>query len=270
MNHVQDADTRRAGAQHDDLLLRQGTTGNFRGAVQRPDGDGGGALDVVVEGEQLVAVAAQDRQRVCGGEVLPLQQDLWQRLVHRADEAVDERVVLVVVDATVPPAEVTRILQELDVVGAHIEHDRQRTTRVDTADQRVERQLADRNAHPADALISQTENALPVGHHDHVDLTMRPVVQHLVETVTIGVGHEQTPWPPVDLAETLAGLAHGRGVHDRQGLGNVVPQHPVEQRLVAILQGAQVDVLVEIVAARGELVPAMCRLLVLRLDRRRQ
>src|SRR6202020_2541503 len=44
----------------------------------------------------------------------------------------------------------------------------------------------------------------------------------------------------------------------------------VKQRLVGVLQRAQINMLVEIVAARGELVPAMRRLLVLRLHRRRQ
>src|SRR5580692_4263851 len=50
--------------------------------------DGGRALDVVVEGEQLVAVTAEDRQRVRGGEVFPLQQHAGELLLHCGDEAV--------------------------------------------------------------------------------------------------------------------------------------------------------------------------------------
>ena len=55
-----------------------GRAGDLRRAVQRAEGDGGGALDVVVEGEQLVAVAVEDRQRVRGGEVFPLQQHVGE------------------------------------------------------------------------------------------------------------------------------------------------------------------------------------------------
>ena len=191
-------------------------------------------------------------------------------MLHRGDESVDERVVLVVVDPPVAPAEVLRVLEEFDVVGAHVEHDRQGAGGVDAADEGVERELADRDAHPADALVAQAEDALPVGHHDHVDVALRPVVQYLVETVAVRIGHEQPARAPVDLAETLAGLTHRRGVDDRQGLGDVVTQHPVEQGLVAVLQRAQIDVFVEIVVASGELMPAMPGLLIEGLHRSRQ
>ena len=42
----------------------------------------------------------------------------------------------------------------------------------------------------------------------------------------------------------------------------MVAQHAVEQGLVAVLQRSQIDVLVEIVSPRGELVPAVFDLLV--------
>ena len=96
------------------------------------------------------------------------------------------------------------------------------------------------------------------------------LLQHLAQAVPVGIGHEQSPRPTVDLAEALAGLADGRRVDDRHRLGDVVAQDPVEQGLVAVLQRAQVDVLVEIVTAGGELVPAMLGLLIEGLLRGRQ
>ena len=93
------------------------------------------------------------------------------------------------------------------------------------------------------------------------DVAVGAVVDHLGEPVPVRVGHEQPARPPVDLAEPLAGLTDRRGVDDRHRLGDVVAQDPVEQRLVAVLQRAQVDVFVEIVTARGELVPAVLDLL---------
>ena len=205
-----------------------------------------------------------------GGEVFPLQQHIGQLLMHRIDELIDERVIVGVVDAPVTPTQILWVVQQFDVVGAHIEHDRKSASGIYAADEGVERKLADRDAHAADALVAQAQYPLPVGHHDHVDIAVRPVANHLVKTVAVGIGHEQSPRPPVDLAEPLAGLTHGGGVDDRQGFGDVLAQHPVEQRLVAVLQRAQVDVLVEIVSASRELMPAMVDLLGEGLHRGRQ
>lgn len=269
-NHVEHTDAGRTGPEHDDLLLRQGAARDLGGTVQRSDRDRGGPLDVVVEGEEFVAVAGKDRQRMCGREVLPLQQHVGQLLAHRGDELIDERVVIVVVDTSVPPSQIPRVIEQFAVVGSHIEHDRQGASGVDTTNERVEGQLSDRDAHAADALIAQAEDPLSIGHHDHVDLTLGPVVQHLVKAVPLGVGHEQSPRPPVDLTETLACLPHCGRVDDRQSLGDVVEQNPVEQSLIAVLQRPKIDVLVQIIAASGEFVPAMLGLLFERLHRRRQ
>jgi hypothetical protein len=91
---------------------------------------------------------------------------------------------------------------------------------------------------------------------------MGAVAQHPAQFGPVRIGHEQSPWPPVDFAEALAGFADRRGVDDRHRLGNMVAQHPVKERLVAILQRAQVDVPVETLTASGELVPAVLDLLV--------
>ena len=49
------------------------------------------------------------------------------------------------------------------------------------------------------------------------------------------------------MAVELAGLAHGRGVDDRQELDQVLDQHAVEERLVAVLEGGKADVFLEVV-----------------------
>ncbi len=197
-----------------------------------------------------------------GGEVLPLQQHVGQFVAHGGDEVVDERVILVVPDPPVPPTEVVRVFEEFDVVGADVQHDRKRAGRVDAADEAVQRELADRDPHPADALVTKAEDALPVRHHDHVDVAFGTVAQHVAELIAVRIGHEEPPRAPVDLAEALAGLTDRRGVHDRHRLDDVLAQHPVEQGLVAVLQRTQVDVLVETLTASGEFAPAVVDLLV--------
>ena len=203
--------------------------------MKRSEGDGRGALDVVVEGEQFVAVPLEDRLRVRGGEVLPLQQHVGQLFLYGFDEFVDEGVVVVVADPPMAPAEVLRVFEEFDVVGADVEDDRQGASGIDPADEDIQRQLADRDAHSADALVAEPENALAVGHHDHVGIAVGPVVDHLGKPVPVRIGHEQSARSPVDLAEALAGHPDGRGVDDRHRLGDVVGKDAVEQGFVAVL-----------------------------------
>ena len=103
-----------------------------------------------------------------------------------------------------------------------------------------------------------------------VDIALRTVADHLGKTVAVGIGNEQSPWPSIDFAEALAGLTNRRRVDDRQSFGDVLAQHTVEQRLVAVLQGAQINVLVQIVPASGEFVPNMFDLLTESLHHSRQ
>ncbi len=145
-----------------------------------------------------------------------------------------------------PPADVERVVEPLVVVGADVEQDRQRRGRVDAAAGRVERELADRDAHAAGALVAQAEDALAVGDDDHLDLRRGGVLQDRVDVVALRIGDEQAARAAIDVAELLAGEADRRRVDDRHHLGQVVEQEPVEQRLVGVLELAQVDVPFEV------------------------
>jgi hypothetical protein len=78
-----DASGRGSGAEEQDALVGQLLALHAAGAEQRRDDDGGRALDVVVERAQPVAIAAEQRERVLGGEVLPLQQHFGPALAAR-------------------------------------------------------------------------------------------------------------------------------------------------------------------------------------------
>ena len=56
------------------------------------------------------------------------------------------------------------------IVGADIEQDRQRGRRMQPGAGGVERQLADRNAHAAGALVAEPEDALAVADDDGFDV----------------------------------------------------------------------------------------------------
>ena len=144
-------------------------------------GDRGRALDVVVERAQPVAVAIEQQVGVVLGEVLPLQQHVREDLHHGLDEGLDERVVVRPDDALVAPAEVVGVVATLLVVGADVEHDRQRGGRVDAATGGVERELADRDAEAVGALVAEAEDALAVGDDDDRDLVVGDRAQHLLD-----------------------------------------------------------------------------------------
>ena len=60
----------------DDALIGERPAGRLHRREQRAGGDGGRALDVVVEGAEPVAVALEQAAGVGAGEVLPLEQDV--------------------------------------------------------------------------------------------------------------------------------------------------------------------------------------------------
>ena len=49
------------------------------------------------------------------------------------------------------------------------------------------------------------------------------------------------------MAEALAGLAHSGGIDQRHDGFDVVDEHPVEQGFIAVLQGDQGDVALQVV-----------------------
>ncbi len=175
-------------------------------------------------------------------------------------EGVDELVVLVVAEPTVPPPEVQRIREQCLVLGARIEEHRQGALRVDTTDCGVEGELADGDAHAAEAEVAEPEDPFAVGHHHDVDIFGNPVgrqrvVEQLRNAVTVRPRHVQTVLAAIGPRPLLTCQAHGRGVHDRQQLFEVVDKEPVEQHRVVRLQGPQEDVASKVAVRRIELGP---------------
>jgi len=63
------------------------------------------------------------------------------------------------------------------------------------------------------------------------------------------------------MAVELAGLAHRRGVDNRQELTEVLAQDPVEERFVAVLQRGQPDVFFQVVGLGLDSLELECHLL---------
>ena len=106
-------------------------------------------------------------------------------MLHGLNEIVDKLIVLVVGNARMTPAHVQRIVQQLLVVGADIQHHRQGVRWADAAAGGVEREFTDWDPHPANALVAEAENTFPVRHHNHFNIVVRHVLQNVVHVVTV-------------------------------------------------------------------------------------
>ena len=168
-----------------------------------------------------------------------------QRRDHGLDEHLDEFVIGGAAHAFVPPAEVDGIGEPLLVVGADIEQDGKRVDRMDSGAGGVESELADGDAHAAGALVAESENAFAVADDDDANVVMAAMVEDLVDAVAVWIAQEQAARLSPNGAETLAALAHGGRVDERQHLFDIAHQQGVEERLVRVLQVAQKSVLLE-------------------------
>ncbi len=161
-------------------------------------------------------------------------------------ELVDEAVIGLARQPPLAQAEIIGIAQQLFVVGADVEHDRQALLRMHAGAGRIERELADRNTHAVGAEIAETEDALAVGDDDEL-CGIWPVLQQVGDLAAVARGDEHAARTLEDQAVFLAGEPDRRRVDQRLDLVDVVADDAEEQRLVAVMQRIQRDIFFEIV-----------------------
>src|SRR5262249_37325216 len=149
-------------------------------------------LDVVVERQQLIPVALQDRAGARRREVLPLETGARQLLRYRPYELIDEVEVCLTRHPLMAPAEVFGSAQAFSVVGSDVQHDRARLLRGDPADQRVERELADRDAQSARTLVADPQDTLAVRDDDDVHFGVGAIAEDRGDGVPPGERDEET------------------------------------------------------------------------------
>src|SRR5262249_18275963 len=88
-----------------------------------------GALDVVVERADLVAVALEDRHGIDVRKVFPLDAAFRIELLHSRHELFNECRIFVAADAALAQSKVERVLDQSVIIGADIEHDWQTVLR---------------------------------------------------------------------------------------------------------------------------------------------
>ena len=247
-----DTDPRGSRADEDDAGVGQARPEAAHGRQHARDHDCSRALDVVVERRDAVPVAIEDPQGVRLLEVLPLDDAVRPDLGYPFDEGLDKVVVRRAAQTRRAMADIEWVGEQGGIVGADVERHRQRHDRVDPTRRGVQRELADRDGHPAGALVAETEDPLVVGDDDQPDVLVRALAQELRDAVAVRRGDPGATRPPDDVAELLAGAPDGRRVDDRQELGQVLGEQPVEQRRIPVLERGQTDVALERVVLAPE------------------
>ena len=142
------------------------------------------------------------------------------------DVGVDEVVVALVAHPGVPVAEVHLVVEQRQVVGAHVQHDRDHPARVDPGRGDVDVELADGDLDAADALVPDAQDALGVGGDDAGRRRRRPGRSSRNACLDVlGVIDRQVDAAraAVLVAVPLDRLADRRGVDDRQHVGLLQP-----------------------------------------------
>src|SRR5437773_1364809 len=110
----------------------------------------------------------------------------------------------------------------------------------------VQRELADRDAHPVRAEVAEAKDSFAARDYDAANIAFRPVAEDLAHPALALDGEIEAARPPDDVPELLTRLADRRRVDDRKEARWVGHEHAVEERLVGVLELRQIDVPLEI------------------------
>ncbi|QBZ60301.1 hypothetical protein PoMZ_07241 [Pyricularia oryzae] len=222
-HHVGDARAGGPGAKnhHAQVLDLQA-----RDVHARHDGrehDAPGALDVVVEDGRAGAVRVEDAAGVGHAKVLKVNDGAGEEVPGSGDELADQRVVLLPPHATLPQAQVQRVVEQALVVGAAVEDDGEGAVRVQACAKRGQDELGDADEDAATALVADAQDLLAVRDDDIVDvLGAAPTLQVLPDAVHVIDVEEAALGPAEQPRVVLDCVTLGRGVNDAKHLGQVV------------------------------------------------
>jgi hypothetical protein len=228
-------------------LILQTCSSYFDRAQNRTERHGGRPLNVVVKGQELVAIAFEDWPRMRVREILPLQARLRKFLFYRGYELLDKSEVVIASDPLVTPSEVLRIFKSLGIVSSHVQQNRQCSFRTNPTDQRVKGKFSDRDPESAHTLITDTKNAFTIRHNDDIDIRIRPIPQDLDNGIALGIPNEHAARSAVNVTELLARQRNRWRVDNRRHFLDVLEKKAIKEDLVVILQSTQIDVTLQIV-----------------------
>src|SRR5208337_3100302 len=241
------SDSGGTGAEEQEGLLGELPAGGAKRSKNSRKRDRRGALDVIVEAANPVAVAGKQPDGVGSRPILELDAAIWELFLDRSYEFFDKLIQLRDWRARLAQAQIERVAQQGLIVSATVDEDGERVLRRHASACGIERQLADRDSHAVCAEIAKPQNSLPAADHDEAHVALRPIAENFADAALAFDRQVKALGAAHDVAKLQAGLAHRRGVNERQELHRVRHEHAEEERFVGILQLRQVDVLFQIV-----------------------
>src|SRR5262249_19264735 len=94
---------------------------------------------------------------------------------------IDKGEILLAAHAVLAQALIERVIEQDLIIRADVENDRQTILRRHAGAGGIERELADRDAHPASAEVAEAEDALAVGDDDEAHVLFRPIGEQLLQ-----------------------------------------------------------------------------------------
>ena len=207
-------------------------------------GDSTCALDIVIEGKELITILLKKDQRIVVSEVFPLDQRTRENFCDSLNKLIDQFKVLITSNPRLTPAEIEFVVQQFFVIGADIQTDRQRLPGMDTGSRRVQRKLADADRHATGALVTDPENGLAVGDNDQPDIVEKGTsTKNVLHQALVFRRDPESPTTPVLMTESLGRPAHRRCIDNGHQFLQVLAQHRKEQLFVSILKRHQAGIL---------------------------
>ena len=138
--------------------------------------------------------------------------------------------------------EVKRIGEVGGIIRADINHHGQRLFRRDTGASRVKRKFANGNAHAVHTLISETQNALTVGDHNHFYVVTVNIFQNFQNLPLVLHRDKKASGLQKVVAKLLTSFTHRRRVDDRHDFFNVVAHDLVEQGFIRVMKRIKIEI----------------------------
>ena len=251
-NQMRNTGGSRSRPQEKHALLRELFALNAHGRVQPRNRHRGRALNVIIKAWDLVLPTLEQFESVRILEILKLDHHIWPTFTRGFNEFLDQSVIVVAVNALLLQTEVQRITQVAFVVGANVKRHGKNMLRIDAGAGSVKRELADRNTHAVDAQVTQAQNALAVGHHDHLHIVRGHIFDQFAHATAVVDRHIQTARIAENVAELLARFTDSGRVNERHVLFDVLDHQTEEGNLVGRMNAVQNQIFAQSRRLRGD------------------
>ena len=168
-NLVGNADAGSPASENKDFVFRNRLIGDPDHRIHCSGHHHAGPLDIIIERADLIAVLFQYIGGVIAAEIFPVEQYIREQRRSLFNECFDEWVISLPGHAFVLVAKIELIFQQLFVVCARIDHNRQHLLRIQSRSDCVDGQFPDRNRDALDAPIADAQHPFAIRDDHHFD-----------------------------------------------------------------------------------------------------